>query len=68
MPAFSWTELMVPVALVAFFPVIEWVIHVVRYHVRRHRGSRLGTYPEAGEVQTSNEDRSAAARPLEEAR
>ncbi|MET1006037.1 MAG: sterol desaturase family protein [Propionibacteriaceae bacterium] len=31
---FSWTELIVPVALVALFPVIEWVIHVVILHWR----------------------------------
>jgi hypothetical protein len=31
---FSWTELIVPVALVVFFPVIEWVIHVVILHWR----------------------------------
>jgi len=31
---FGWTELIVPVALVAFFPVIEWVIHVVILHWR----------------------------------
>ena len=33
-PTFSWTELIVPVALVALFPVIEWVIHVVILHWR----------------------------------
>jgi hypothetical protein len=31
---FSWSELIVPVALVVFFPVIEWVIHVVVLHWR----------------------------------
>jgi hypothetical protein len=31
---FSWTELVVPLALVVFFPVIEWVIHVVILHWR----------------------------------
>ena len=31
---FGWTELIVPVALVALFPVIEWVIHVVILHWR----------------------------------
>ncbi len=31
---FGWAELIVPVALVAFFPVIEWVIHVVILHWR----------------------------------
>jgi|SRR5680860_490920 len=31
---FSWTELIVPVALVVLFPVIEWVIHVVILHWR----------------------------------
>jgi hypothetical protein len=31
---FHWTELIVPVALVALFPVIEWVIHVVILHWR----------------------------------
>ncbi len=34
MATFSWTELIVPVALVALFPVIEWVIHVVILHWR----------------------------------
>jgi hypothetical protein len=34
MPTFGWTELIVPVALVALFPVIEWVIHVVILHWR----------------------------------
>jgi hypothetical protein len=29
---FSWTELIVPVLFVAFFPVIEWVVHVVVLH------------------------------------
>ena len=32
--SFTWTELIVPVALVAFFPVIEWIIHVVILHWR----------------------------------
>src|SRR3954451_6273136 len=32
--SFTWTELIVPVALVVFFPVIEWVIHVVILHWR----------------------------------
>jgi hypothetical protein len=31
---FHWTDLMVPVALVALFPVIEWVVHVVILHWR----------------------------------
>jgi hypothetical protein len=31
---FAWTELIVPVALLVFFPVIEWVIHVVILHWR----------------------------------
>jgi hypothetical protein len=31
---FTWTELIIPVALVALFPVIEWVIHVVILHWR----------------------------------
>ena len=31
---FGWTELLVPVALVVLFPVIEWVIHVVILHWR----------------------------------
>ena len=31
---FSWNELVVPLALVALFPVIEWVIHVVVLHWR----------------------------------
>ena len=31
---FGWHELIVPVALVVFFPVIEWVIHVVILHWR----------------------------------
>ena len=30
----SWWELVVPAALVAAFPVIEWVIHVVVLHWR----------------------------------
>ena len=34
---FSWTELIVPVALVALFPVIEWVIHVGILHWRPRR-------------------------------
>ena len=29
---FSWTELIVPVLFVAFFPVTEWVVHVVVLH------------------------------------
>jgi hypothetical protein len=29
---FSWTELIVPVLFVLFFPVIEWVVHVVVLH------------------------------------
>jgi hypothetical protein len=29
---FSWTELIVPGLFVAFFPVIEWVVHVVVLH------------------------------------
>ncbi|MEP6815907.1 MAG: sterol desaturase family protein [Marmoricola sp.] len=34
---FSWTELVVPVTLVALFPVIEWVVHVCILHWRpRH--------------------------------
>jgi hypothetical protein len=31
---FQWNELIVPVALVVLFPVIEWVIHVVILHWR----------------------------------
>ena len=34
---FSWTELIVPVALVLLFPVIEWVVHVVILHWRPRR-------------------------------
>jgi hypothetical protein len=34
---FSWTELVVPVALVALFPMIEWVIHVGILHWRPRR-------------------------------
>ena len=34
MHRFSWTELLVPVALVALFPVIEWVVHVCILHWR----------------------------------
>ncbi len=34
---FSWTELIVPLALVALFPVIEWVIHVGILHWRPRR-------------------------------
>ena len=30
----GWTELIVPAALVVFFPVIEWVVHVVILHWR----------------------------------
>ncbi len=33
-PTFTWTELVVPVALVVLFPVIEWVVHVVILHWR----------------------------------
>jgi hypothetical protein len=33
----AWTDLLVPVALVALFPVIEWVIHVVVLHWRPRR-------------------------------
>jgi hypothetical protein len=33
----AWTDLVVPVALVAFFPLIEWVIHVVVLHWRPRR-------------------------------
>ena len=39
---FAWTELIVPVALVVFFPVIEWVIHVVILHWKPRR---LGGLP-----------------------
>ena len=36
---FSWTELLVPVALVVLFPVIEWMVHVCVLHWRpRHLG------------------------------
>jgi hypothetical protein len=36
---FSWTELLVPIALVVLFPVIEWVVHVCVLHWRpRHLG------------------------------
>jgi hypothetical protein len=36
---FSWTELVVPAALVALFPVIEWVVHVCILHWKpRHLG------------------------------
>jgi hypothetical protein len=31
---YAWTDLVVPVALVALFPLIEWVIHVVILHWR----------------------------------
>jgi hypothetical protein len=34
---FVWPELIVPVALVALFPVIEWVVHVVILHWRPRR-------------------------------
>jgi hypothetical protein len=37
LPGFEWTELIVPAALVVFFPVIEWVIHVVILHWRPRR-------------------------------
>ncbi len=33
----SWWELVIPVALVALFPVIEWVIHVLILHWRPRR-------------------------------
>jgi Fatty acid hydroxylase len=33
-PTFGWSELIVPAALAALFPVIEWVIHVVILHWR----------------------------------
>lgn len=33
----AWWELAIPVALVAMFPVIEWVIHVVILHWRPRR-------------------------------
>jgi len=40
---FSWTELVVPVLFVAFFPVIEWVVHVVVLHWKpvRFAGVRI---------------------------
>jgi len=31
---YSWTELLVPVALVVLFPVIEWMVHVCVLHWR----------------------------------
>jgi hypothetical protein len=34
---YSWTELLVPVALVVLFPVIEWVVHVCVLHWRPRR-------------------------------
>lgn len=34
---FAWTELVVPVALVVLFPVIEWVIHIGILHWRPRR-------------------------------
>ncbi len=37
LPTFSPVELVAPVALVALFPVIEWVIHVVILHWRPRR-------------------------------
>lgn len=37
----SWWELAVPAALVALFPVIEWVIHVVVLHWRPRRVAGL---------------------------
>lgn len=33
-PSFGWSELLVPVVLVACFPLIEWVVHVVVLHWR----------------------------------
>lgn len=37
---FGWTELVVPVALVVLFPVIEWLVHVCILHWRpRHLGA-----------------------------
>ncbi|MCW2765690.1 MAG: fatty acid hydroxylase [Nocardioides sp.] len=33
----AWWELLIPVALVALFPVIEWVIHLVILHWRPRR-------------------------------
>ncbi len=40
-PSFSWTELLVPVSLVAFFPVIEWLIHVGILHWKPRRVGRV---------------------------
>jgi hypothetical protein len=37
----SWWELLIPVALVALFPVIEWVIHVGILHGRPRRVAGL---------------------------
>jgi hypothetical protein len=37
----AWTDLVVPAALVVFFPVIEWVIHVVVLHWRPRRVAGL---------------------------
>ena len=34
---YSWTELLMPVALVVLFPVIEWVVHVCVLHWRPRR-------------------------------
>ncbi len=34
---YSWTELLVPAALVVLFPVIEWVVHVCVLHWRPRR-------------------------------
>ncbi len=36
-PAFDWTDLVVPAALVVLFPLIEWVIHVAILHWRPRR-------------------------------
>jgi hypothetical protein len=41
MATFGWTELIVPIALVLLFPVIEWVIHVVILHWRPRTVGRV---------------------------
>ena len=42
---FSWTELIVPGLFVAFFPVIEWVVHVVVLHWKPVRLGRVRIDP-----------------------
>ncbi len=41
LPGFGWTELIVPVALVGLFPVIEWLIHVCILHWRPRKVGKV---------------------------